>query len=186
MHQYSAWREAGCPGRYAASTPGCKLLSPVSGWLSVPLRAMGAGILLSPGKALQAVAAAAGPPRIRRSPCAKGVVAPGQPVRPMLWPPSSPCPAWPSPAPWSLLTMGGQRPAAPRAVIRAAGSRSGAVAVLTLSRAPSLAGRCAVGSRAEGRVAVRTTESGGGAEKTQANFHFPRAERLWPALGTAF
>lgn len=59
----------------------------------------------------------------------------------------------PGPVPRRSLTVGGQRPAAPRAVIRAAGSRPGASAALALPLAVLIAGLCRVRALAEGRAA---------------------------------
>lgn len=97
----------------------------------------------------------------------------------------SPARAGPGPAPWSQLTDEGQRPAAPRAVIRAAGSRSGVFAALVRSLPRSLlVGELAPRPRAT--PLSRDAESRSNTESTEANFHFPLAELSWPALGTAF
>lgn len=98
----------------------------------------------------------------------------------------APAPARPGPrAPRLQLTEEGQRPAAPRAVIRAAGSRHGVLAALVRSLPCSLvAGEPAPRSRAT--PLSWDAESRSDTESTEANFHFPLAELRWPALGTAF
>ena len=79
----------------------------------------------------------------------------------------------------------GQRPAAPRAVIRAAGSRHGVLAALVRSLPCSLVAE-EPAPRSRATPLSWDAESRSDTESTEANFHFPLAELRWPALGTAF
>lgn len=88
-------------------------------------------------------------------------------------------------APRLQLTEEGQRPAAPRAIIRAAGSRHGVSAALVRSP-PCLIVAGEPASRSRATPLSWDAESRSDTESTEANFHFPLAELRWPALGTAF
>lgn len=114
----------------------------------------------------------------------KGLYARGAAPRRLLLQSSLPSPAR-GPAPWSQLTDEGQRPAAPRAVIRAAGSRPGVLAVLVRLLRRLLPAR-EPAPRPRATPLSRDAENGSDTESTKANFHFPLAELRWPTLGTAF
>lgn len=200
------WKPVDHPGRHWACANCCEPLSPACGWLNFLLRSMGVSSLpfalqsaVAPGAAAQLQRASTlaqkllgrrspGPRRLSRwragavRSLARSLEGPRRRAACCC---RAPALARPGPAARSQLTDEGQRPAAPRAVIRAAGSWPGVLAALVRSLPHSLlAGEPAPRPRAT--PLSRDAESSGNTEGTEANFHFPLAELRWPALGTAF